>query len=207
MTFDDQGKITLYSLELNYENIIINADRLNWNDASLFVDLQTINEELFTRFKHDIVWDHVKENKTITTEFAHKYEKQLGGKFWYKDGKLHSHNDQPAAIYPDGEIIWCKDGRIHREGGPAIIHKEGFTEWYKDGREHRDDGPAVEWGDYKVWFKNGVRHRVDGPAVFYSNGSVNYFINGKMITENKFIEITTNKGLIRALWFKFKSLF
>ena len=41
---------------------------------------------------------------------------------WYKDGKLHRDNDQPAIIYADGTKFWYKEGKYHREDDqPAII--------------------------------------------------------------------------------------
>lgn len=50
-------------------------------------------------------------------------------RFWFKDGKLHRDDDEPAFIY--GEvgigtyaIEWFKNGKLHRDNDkPAIIHR------------------------------------------------------------------------------------
>ena len=53
---------------------------------------------------------------------------------WFKDGKLHRDNDQPAEIYADGTRCWYKDGKPHRDNDlPAVIYAIGTQYWYKDG--------------------------------------------------------------------------
>jgi hypothetical protein len=67
------------------------------------------------------------------------------------------------------------------------------TEWYFNGKLHREDGPAVERSDgYKYWYLNGKRHREDGPAVEWPDGSKSWWINGKNLTEQEFLNRTTN---------------
>lgn len=54
------------------------------------------------------------------------------------------------------DIVWMKNGKVHREDGPAIEHAYGATEWWRDGLRHREDGPAIECADgLKRWFLNG----------------------------------------------------
>jgi len=55
-----------------------------------------------------------------------------------------------------GNIIYTKDGELHREDGPAVIRTDGSQSWYKDGELHREDGPAVIWADgTQLWYKDG----------------------------------------------------
>lgn len=57
----------------------------------------------------------------------------------YKNGLLHSYNDNPAVYienYAGTEVImrWFKDGVLHRDNGPADYRSKGkVADWYKDG--------------------------------------------------------------------------
>jgi hypothetical protein len=52
----------------------------------------------------------------------------------YKNGVLHSFNDEPAVVNGRDDKVWYKDGVLHREGDlPAVIH-----------------------GNYKGFYNNGV---------------------------------------------------
>ncbi len=60
-----------------------------------------------------------------------------------------------AVIMEDGTIFWCKDGKLHRDGGlPAIIYADGRQEWYHDGELHKvEDLPAIIYDDGTVaWY-------------------------------------------------------
>jgi hypothetical protein len=54
---------------------------------------------------------------------------------------------------------------------------------------HWEDGPAIMGTQYSIWFINGRRHREDGPAVIYHNGSTEYWLYGKYLTEEEFNEV------------------
>jgi len=58
------------------------------------------------------------------------------GKFKFlhnKEGKLHSFDDLPALVFPDGTKRWYKEDKIHRDNDlPAIIHPDGTKYWCKD---------------------------------------------------------------------------
>jgi len=106
----------------------------------------------------------------------------------YKNGLLHSYNDEPAVINGDYQN-WYKDGKLHRDGDkPAIICteiKDGIVDtyrvWYKNGLRHREgDLPAYIRNNKREWWVNGKRHR-DGdlPAVEFSNGDRQWWVNGK----------------------------
>lgn len=61
--------------------------------------------------------------------------------FTFKDGKLHSYNDQPSYQSPVVKQ-WHKDGELHRENGPAVEYQFGRKIWYLNGdlirRTHGD---------------------------------------------------------------------
>jgi hypothetical protein len=114
--------------------------------------------------------------------------------------------DQPAVIYANGTLVWCQNGKIHRDGDrPAIIRKGKFEqitldgrtprnwhppdgyepdecyEWYDHGVLHRDHGrPALIWHDGSMaWYVHGKIHRDgDQPAIEYSDGTREWYING-----------------------------
>jgi hypothetical protein len=56
-----------------------------------------------------------------------------------------------------------------------------LTEWLNEqGLYHRDDGPAIEWSDgSREWYVNGKNHRLDGPAVEWSDGGREWWVDGK----------------------------
>jgi hypothetical protein len=70
---------------------------------------------------------------------------EWGDKYHYVDGKLHSINDEPAAIYSNGAKIWCKENRWHRETGPALIYPSGRKEYYFEGNCYPDITSDLEW--------------------------------------------------------------
>lgn len=60
---------------------------------------------------------------------------------------------------------------------------DGNQSWYLDEActiLHREDEPAVINSDgTKQWFINGKRHRIDGPAFITTDGYEEWFKNGK----------------------------
>ena len=78
-------------------------------------------------------------------------------------------------------------GILHREDGPARIRSDlSVIEWYIDGRRHRVGGPAIVYSNgSEEWFKNGKPHRDDGPAVILSSsGLKEWYINGLLHRED-----------------------
>ena len=63
---------------------------------------------------------------------------------------------------------------------------DGRTEWINEkGLLHRLDGPAIEWSDgSKEWWINGKLHREDGPAIEDKDGYRAWYRNGKFHREN-----------------------
>ena len=37
-----------------------------------------------------------------------------------------------------GDVVWIKDGKPHRDGGPAIEQANGNKYWYQHGKLHRE---------------------------------------------------------------------
>ena len=75
------------------------------------------------------------------------------------------------------------------------INSNGSKFYYKDRAMeilHREDGPAVEWSNgSKEWYINGKLHREDGPAMESSSGfHDSWYINGKGLSKKEFLKRT-----------------
>jgi hypothetical protein len=57
----------------------------------------------------------------------------------YCNGKLFT----GIGVDKYGTIVYCRNGKEHRDNGPAAIYASGAEEYYKNGKLHRIDGPAV----------------------------------------------------------------
>ena len=105
---------------------------------------------------------------------------------FYKNGELHSYNDEPA-INPNDDLYYYKEGKVHREGDkPAIIRENGDLEYLINGELHRDgDKPAISRANGDVeYYKNGKLHRDgDEPAKILSNGDKYYCKDGNLHRE------------------------
>ena len=66
-----------------------------------------------------------------------------------------------------------------------LISEYGTKNYYQDDNRHRVIGPAVIYqnSQYRAWYKYGKWHRTDGPARILDNGLVEYWINGKELSE------------------------
>jgi|14_taG_2_1085336.scaffolds.fasta_scaffold94655_2 hypothetical protein len=74
------------------------------------------------------------------------------------------------------------------------IDKFGNKLWSLNGKVHREDGPAAEYADGKRhWFAFGVLHREDGPAIELPEGIRCFYLNGKKLTPDEFLEKTPRK--------------
>jgi hypothetical protein len=80
-------------------------------------------------------------------------------------GQLHSFDDKPAIVFPNGTKMWYKNGAYHRDNdNPAIVHSDGTKSWWKNGKNHRDNGE---------------------PSFIYFNGDMAWFFNGNALTEDQ----------------------
>ena len=85
---------------------------------------------------------------------------------WKIFDKIHSFDDKPARIYPDGTKKWYCNDNLHRdERMPAIIYPDCEQHWYQYGERHRDNNL---------------------PAIIYPNGTKSWYQNGKFIKSTLF---------------------
>lgn len=98
------------------------------------------------------------------------------GKFWFKNGLKHRDNDKPAEEYYDETVYenhkrhW-HSWKLHYNCN-SIRDKRGLKIWYKNNLIHRDeDKPAYVGNGTEIYYKNGLIHR-DGDEAAYisSNG-------------------------------------
>lgn len=65
-----------------------------------------------------------------------------------------------------------------------MIIFSGSKMWWKNGLAHRVNGPAIDnVGGDKFWMQQNQLHRINGPAVTRSDNSVEYWVNGNIVTE------------------------
>jgi hypothetical protein len=105
-----------------------------------------------------------------------------GDQVWYRGGKRHR-DDGPAVIHASGTQSWYRNGKRHRDDGPAVIYANGDQIWYREGKLNHEDGPAViEANGTRYWYRDDKLHREDGPAVIMSNGIQYWYVNDNNIT-------------------------
>ena len=81
----------------------------------------------------------------------------------------------------------------HQYGGYNEVRTwvNGTTCYLLDGQFHRLDGPAfVDAEGNRTWHRHGREHRVDGPAVEFTDGLVEFWVNGRQVDEHQFRGIT-----------------
>ena len=115
-------------------------------------------------------------------------------KLYYINGNLNREHDKPSFVNDD-KLIWYKNNKIHRDGGPAIIKNKGkYKAWYQNNMLHCEDGPAIKStnGDYEYYYQ-GLRHRIDGPAYVVDNKQI-WYVRSERI---KYGWIKYNMGLLK----------
>jgi hypothetical protein len=83
--------------------------------------------------------------------------------------------------------------------GFVIYNDENNKIYFKDGLYHCEEGPAFITREYEKWYINNRLHRLGGAAVIRANGSQEYWVDGKPVTElehNVLYGIMKLKGLI-----------
>jgi hypothetical protein len=135
---------------------------------------------------------------------------------WYKYGKIHRDDDQPAVIRPNGTRYWVQYGQIHRDNDqPAIICSDGTRMWYRFGVPDRDnDQPNIVYANGAQEWRNheGQLHRINEyPAIIDSTGRRLWYNQGTLIGSTGltdlyrlFILVTQSERL--SYWYKFKDL-
>lgn len=64
----------------------------------------------------------------------------------------------------------------------VTVDKDKNRFWYNEKNYlHRLDGPAIEYTDgSKEWYVEGKRHRLDGPAVEWADGYKEWWVEDKL---------------------------
>lgn len=65
-------------------------------------------------------------------DFSGRVVTKAGSIKTYKNGKLHSYNDDPAIIFSTGSKMWYLEGKKTRIGGPAETYSDGRIMWWLD---------------------------------------------------------------------------
>jgi antitoxin component YwqK of YwqJK toxin-antitoxin module len=97
----------------------------------------------------------------------------------YKNGALHSFDDEPSEILENGTMRWHKNGKLHRDDDKPAVVANGIMKWFKNGRLHREgDNPAYVNNILRMeqYWKNGQPHRDgDRPAVIRRPGTEHHY--------------------------------
>lgn len=93
-----------------------------------------------------------------------------------------------------------------QKGPPYITVNHIGTKFYYKNPEctilHRLDGPAIivtKGGNSSYWYKDNLLHREDGPAIERVNNIKEYYINGKSLQEEEFIEYLKKKEVSKEI--------
>lgn len=100
----------------------------------------------------------------------------------FRNGLLHSFDDEPASVGPYGEQLWYRDGVIHRSDDKPAYKFQNLQVWFCNGLVHRaDDKPAIVFTDrFSVWYRDGIIHRDhDKPAVMLSDNTCYWYRDGQ----------------------------
>ena len=70
----------------------------------------------------------------------------------------------------------------------VTVRKDGTEEWRLNGKFHRENGlPAITFANgIKHWAINNEFHREDGPAIVGGPCDGQFWLYGKMLTEEEF---------------------
>lgn len=81
------------------------------------------------------------------------------------------------------------------------ITNMGSKWWHCNNRLHRINGPAIIRSNRSyAWYNHGKRHRLDGPAIIHkSDGHVEYWVNGNLITEYEYMFISNTHDKTRNI--------
>lgn len=83
---------------------------------------------------------------------------------------LHSYDNQPALVKPNGYRAWYADGVRQR-----VIYANGIQKFYDQGELVR-----IVWTDgAEVNLRKGKFHCETGPAVITHSGTCYWFLRGK----------------------------
>ena len=141
------------------------------------------DEQKYWQNAHKKYWSISKKLMAQYRDGSHTEKDRDGNLIWKKDGKLHRDGDKPAWISSDGTLAWVKNDQYHRDGDlPAYIGADGRLGWYQNGEMHRDnDKPAWIGADGGLqWYQNGEAHRDgDKPQYIGADGYLRWCQNAQ----------------------------
>lgn len=76
------------------------------------------------------------------------------------------------------------EGQFHCPDGPALICPDRATYWLVTGEDPY--GMPDWWFTTREWWRHGKLHRTDGPAVDRVGCAVEYWVNGRRLTQKEF---------------------
>lgn len=111
----------------------------------------------------------------------------FGAEEWYQHGLWHRDDGPSAELLPAiidnrNTKIWIQSGVIHRDDGPAV-YTNSVQKYYSHGLLHREGVPqlpaVIDSSGVEKWWRRGRLHREGAPAVTYSDGSSEWWNDGK----------------------------
>jgi hypothetical protein len=94
------------------------------------MSLWNLPRELYAEISRFLVDDIHDVSRLIRKLAKNNIVKDIRDSKTYKNGLLHSFNDEPAVVYAD-RSEWYFDGKLHRKGKPAICYVNGDCRYYK----------------------------------------------------------------------------
>jgi len=147
---------------------------LNHNQEPPLATRPTFKEH-FSRNSRKVSWPGGYEAVYLEGDLYH-IRHENGTQEWKRNGQ------QRLVKYPDGGSFWYKDGKVRRadHGGSTGQQERFFPDGvrrcgYPDGR--------------KYYYKNDLLHCETGPAVVQSPQHVEFWLEGKKMTEQEFRDI------------------
>jgi hypothetical protein len=128
---------------------------------------------------------HSEIGPAIITDINKNSQNKLKTKVWVHDSIIgRDYNEGPAIKMSNKDYAYISAGKLHNPAGCAAryyIVNDLVEIWCVDGLLHRTDGPAHIKDGIQSYYQNGQRHRADGPAIIYSDGTVEYWLEGARV--------------------------
>ena len=171
--------------------------------------------QLLTILASGKLYKEVRNGCTYANGVLHSFQDQPAVdngwvKIWYRLGKIHRDNDQPAQVYSNGTKKWYQNGLLHREIKPAVMEYDGKWSWHKLGQYSRENNkPTVSYlnvltnGPNTLIWTDGMGriHRDnDRPAIINCTGDKEWYQNGQKHRHNDRPALVMQNG--EMVWYK-----
>lgn len=118
-----------------------------------------------------------------------------GATYNYKDGLLHSDNDEPAILHKNGNKFWYKNGKIHRENGYAIEYVSGQKHYVYDGHHCPNQKYFENYiKNIKLTKVNCIEHNKNNTTIKESENSFDNDIFNVTIDGNSYVFTRVEKS-------------